>query len=135
MPLGQHVQILSSRIASDCLRCSQELTGHLTAAAALVPSRANAAAAQIWSAAAAKLMQQSDASRVQHLTALQQCEEQVEQTVQQAYQKLEQQVNRFMLNAWVTLSKCTKVDLLLKPVRWSEAVIQNLFGVHTSHAL
>ena len=92
--LNEHLKIASSELAPDCLHCLQELTAHWTAAAGLVPSRADTAAAQAWSAAAAKLMQQSDASRVQHLTALQQCEEQVEQTVQQAYQELEQQVKR-----------------------------------------
>ncbi len=77
------------------MRRLQSLTAHFASAAELVPPRASSAAAQKWAAAADELMEQSESFRTKHIAALQQCEQQVEETVQTAFADLQQQV-RFL---------------------------------------
>ena len=69
---------------------------HLASAAELAPPKASSAAAQKWVAAADQLMQQSGSFRARHMAALQQCEAEVEQTVEAGYKDLHQQASMFI---------------------------------------
>ena len=71
----------------------QGLTAHLASASKLAPPTASAVAAQKWVAAAGKLIQQSVSFRADYLSQLKQCEDHMEETVQNAFTELGQQAS------------------------------------------
>ena len=67
------------------------MTSHLAKASELAPPSTSAAAAQRWVAAADILMQQSASFRVDYMMKLNQCEVDVQESIQTAFAELKQQ--------------------------------------------